>query len=90
MRSEVELAYQAERSSIPICCSLWCSPAAVGRLSSRAIWSRLSSSESASTFSELARALDAPKGSVHGFIGGLLATGWLYEQDHRFYLGPAV
>lgn len=42
------------------------------------------------TFSELARALDAPKGSVHGFIGGLLATGWLYEQDHRFYLGPAV
>jgi DNA-binding IclR family transcriptional regulator len=42
------------------------------------------------TFSELARALDAPKGSVHGFISGLLATGWLYEQDHRFYLGPAV
>ena len=42
------------------------------------------------TFSELARALDAPRGSVHGFISGLLATGWLYEQDHRFYLGPAV
>jgi IclR-like helix-turn-helix domain-containing protein len=42
------------------------------------------------TFSELARALDAPKGSVHGFISGLLAAGWLYEQDHRFYLGPAV
>jgi DNA-binding IclR family transcriptional regulator len=42
------------------------------------------------TFSEFARALDAPKGSVHGFISGLLATGWLYEQDHRFYLGPAV
>jgi DNA-binding IclR family transcriptional regulator len=42
------------------------------------------------TFTELARALDAPKGSVHGFISGLLANGWLYEQDHRFYLGPAV
>lgn len=42
------------------------------------------------TFSELARALDAPKGSVHGFISGLLANGWLYEDDHRFYLGPAV
>ncbi len=41
-------------------------------------------------FSELARALDAPMGSVHGFISGLLANGWLYEQDHRFYLGPAV
>ena len=42
------------------------------------------------TFSELARALDAPKGSVHGLISGLLATGWLYQGAHRFYLGPAV
>jgi len=42
------------------------------------------------TFSELARALDAPKGSVHGFISGLLANGWLYEQEHRFFLGPAI
>lgn len=41
-------------------------------------------------FAELVRALDAPMGSVHGFISGLLASGWLYEQDHRFYLGPAV
>ena len=42
------------------------------------------------TFAELARALEAPKSSVHGFIRGLLAKGWLYEVDHRFYLGPAV
>jgi len=42
------------------------------------------------TFAELARALDAPKSSVHGFIRGLLAAGWLYEDSHRFYLGPAV
>jgi DNA-binding IclR family transcriptional regulator len=42
------------------------------------------------TFAELARALDAAKSSVHGFISGLLAKGWLYEVDHRFYLGPAV
>jgi DNA-binding IclR family transcriptional regulator len=42
------------------------------------------------TFAELARALDAPKSSVHGFIRGLLAAGWLYEDNHRFYLGPAV
>jgi DNA-binding IclR family transcriptional regulator len=42
------------------------------------------------TFAELARALDAPKSSVHGFIRGLLANGWLYEHDRRFYLGPAV
>jgi DNA-binding IclR family transcriptional regulator len=42
------------------------------------------------TFAELARALQAPKSSVYGFIQGLLAKGWLYEEDHRFYLGPAV
>ena len=42
------------------------------------------------TFAELARALEAPKSSVHGFIRGLLAKGWLYEEEHRFYLGPAV
>ncbi|WP_328716009.1 IclR family transcriptional regulator [Gordonia sp. Z-3] len=42
------------------------------------------------TFAELARELDAPKSSVHGFIRGLLAAGWLYEDNHRFYLGPAV
>lgn len=41
-------------------------------------------------FTDLARALDAPPGSVHGFVRGLLANGWLYEQDHRFFLGPAV
>lgn len=42
------------------------------------------------TFAELTRALDAAKSSVHGFISGLLAKGWLYEENHRFYLGPAV
>jgi DNA-binding IclR family transcriptional regulator len=42
------------------------------------------------TFAELARALDAPKSSVHGFVRGLLAKGWLYETDKRFYLGPAI
>ena len=42
------------------------------------------------TFAELVRALDAAKRSVHGFIQGLLANGWLYEDQRRFYLGPAV
>jgi DNA-binding IclR family transcriptional regulator len=42
------------------------------------------------TFAELVRALDASKSSVHGFIQGLLANGWLYEEQRRFYLGPAV
>ena len=42
------------------------------------------------TFAELVRALSAAKSSVHGFIRGLVAKGWLYENEHRFYLGPAV
>jgi DNA-binding IclR family transcriptional regulator len=42
------------------------------------------------TFAELVRALDAAKSSVHGFISGLIASGWLYQDEHRFYLGPAV
>jgi DNA-binding IclR family transcriptional regulator len=41
-------------------------------------------------FAELARALGAPRSSVHGFIRGLQANGWLYEENRRFYLGPAV
>jgi DNA-binding IclR family transcriptional regulator len=42
------------------------------------------------TFTELTRAVGAPKSSVHGFIRGLLAVDWLFEQDHRLFLGPAV
>lgn len=42
------------------------------------------------TFVELVRALGAAKSSVHGFIRGLVAKGWLYEDQHRFYLGPAL
>lgn len=42
------------------------------------------------TFAELVRALGAAKSSVHGFIGGLVAKGWLHEDQRRFYLGPAL
>jgi DNA-binding IclR family transcriptional regulator len=42
------------------------------------------------TFSDLVRTLNAAKSSVHGFIRGLLAAGWLHEENGRFYLGPAV
>lgn len=42
------------------------------------------------TFVELARAVGAPKSSVHGFIRGLLAAGWLRQDDTRFYIGPAM
>ena len=42
------------------------------------------------TFTELVAAVGAAKSSVHGFIQGLLAVGWLFEEKGRFYLGPAV
>lgn len=42
------------------------------------------------TFSEIARTLGAAKSSVHGFLWGLVARGWLVEQDGGFYVGPAV
>src|SRR5258705_8363649 len=42
------------------------------------------------TFAEIVRALGAAKSSIHGFIRGLVAKGWIYEDQHRFYLGPAV
>lgn len=42
------------------------------------------------TFAELSRALDAPKSSVHGFIRGLIAAGWLHQDNSRFYVGPAL
>lgn len=42
------------------------------------------------TFAALARTLGAPKSSVYGFMRGLLATGWLYEQEHRLFIGPAM
>ncbi|MDO6414044.1 helix-turn-helix domain-containing protein [Sphingomonas sp. BIUV-7] len=42
------------------------------------------------TFADLARTIGAPKSSVYGFMKGLLATGWLLEQDHHIFLGPAM
>ncbi|TCP51863.1 IclR family transcriptional regulator [Tamaricihabitans halophyticus] len=38
----------------------------------------------------LAGVLDAPKTSVHGLVKGLVATGYLREQDGVYLLGPAV
>lgn len=42
------------------------------------------------SFSDLVRSLGAAKSSVHGFVQGLLANGWLHEERGRFYLGPAL
>ncbi|MDI2030463.1 IclR family transcriptional regulator [Saccharopolyspora sp. TS4A08] len=40
--------------------------------------------------SELAAALDAPRSSVHGLVKGLVATGYLREDDGAYIIGPAI
>ena len=40
------------------------------------------------TLAELADALDAAKSSVQELTNGLLARGYLTEEEHRFHLGP--
>jgi DNA-binding IclR family transcriptional regulator len=40
------------------------------------------------TLAELAAALDAAKTSIQELTNGLLARGYLTEEDRRFYLGP--
>jgi DNA-binding IclR family transcriptional regulator len=40
------------------------------------------------TLAELAAALDAAKSSVQELTNGLLARGYLLEEEHRFHLGP--
>jgi DNA-binding IclR family transcriptional regulator len=42
------------------------------------------------TFAEIARVSGAAKSSAYGFVNGLLAQGWLYVDNNRYYLGPAV
>jgi DNA-binding IclR family transcriptional regulator len=42
------------------------------------------------TLTQIVRACDAAKSSIYGFVNGLLANGWLYEEDHRYFLGPAI
>ncbi len=40
------------------------------------------------TLAELAAAVDAAKSSVQELTNGLLARGYLLEEEHRFHLGP--
>jgi DNA-binding IclR family transcriptional regulator len=40
------------------------------------------------TLGELAAALDAARSSVQELTNGLLARGYLVEEEHRFHLGP--
>jgi IclR family acetate operon transcriptional repressor len=40
------------------------------------------------TLAELAAALDAAKSSVQELTNGLLARGYLVEEERRFHLGP--
>jgi DNA-binding IclR family transcriptional regulator len=48
----------------------------------------VSLSPSGVTLAELAAALDAAKSSIQELTNGLLARGYLVEEDRRFHLGP--
>lgn len=39
---------------------------------------------------DLATALEAPRSSIHGLVKGLVATGYLSEEQGYYSLGPAV
>jgi DNA-binding IclR family transcriptional regulator len=38
----------------------------------------------------LAEVLDAPKSSVHGLVQGLIAAGYLTDDDGEYHMGPAA
>lgn len=42
------------------------------------------------TLGDFSAALAAPKSSVHGLTQGLVATGYLRQEDRRYVLGPAI
>jgi DNA-binding IclR family transcriptional regulator len=54
------------------------------------ILERVSAARTGVRLAELAAALDAPRSSVHGLVKGLVATGYLREEDGGYVLGPAV
>ena len=39
---------------------------------------------------DLSAALGAPKSTLHGLAKGLVATGYLREEDNRYFTGPAI
>lgn len=50
----------------------------------------IAAAEQGLRLTELADVLEAPKSSVHGLARGLVATGYLVEDDGAYVLGPAI
>lgn len=50
----------------------------------------VASSTHGCTLADLSRALDAPKSTVQGFANGLVETGYLDEQQRRYFPGPGI
>lgn len=55
-----------------------------------AILETVAAADSPVTLSALAASLEAPKSSVHGFVRGLLHTGYLVEDGRGYALGAGV
>ena len=54
------------------------------------ILERVAAAQTGVRLAELAAVLDAPRSSVHGLVKGLVATGYLREEDSAYVMGPAV
>src|SRR5215475_8472440 len=54
------------------------------------ILERVAATQTGVRLAELAAVLDAPRSSVHGLVKGLVATGYLREEDGAYVIGPAV
>lgn len=53
-----------------------------------AIMEEVAANERGINLQKLSTAVGAPKSTVQGFVNGLLATGYLLESQHQYFLGP--
>lgn len=54
------------------------------------ILERVAAAQTGVRLAELAAMLDAPRSSVHGMVKGLVATGYLHQEDSAYVTGPAA
>lgn len=54
------------------------------------ILERVAAAQTGMRLAELAAMLDAPRSSGHGMVKGLVATGYLHQEDSAYVTGPAA
>jgi DNA-binding IclR family transcriptional regulator len=53
-----------------------------------AIMEEVAANDDGINLQKLSSVVGAPKSTVQGFVNGLLATGYLVENQHKYFLGP--